>query len=195
MAKYIPLRDNLGFTYALDESEDYRVLDAFDFAIKCGRANREKFILAIDYHHLGHGGTLNDTTLMALNAFLARNGREPLAFVNGHTTNFARLSGADKAVRRQFILDHLRGLAPAERATLMVQKRTEAMGLPKRDSRLVKCAPTPVGGLSRAEVERRREALAVAQGDERDRLNIDSLLVELASLRSRIDALEGRSPR
>ncbi|MCG3775990.1 MAG: hypothetical protein JW395_2839 [Nitrospira sp.] len=166
MAKYINVPSLGMFTYALDECEDYLVLDAYLYIRESGRFEKTKHINVFEYYHLQEGGTLNDNILMQLNGCLRNLGRPSLAFVNGHTTNFAALRGQEKVLRRQTMLDHIHSLHPAQRADLIAQKETEAARLPERNADLPNRAPPSSGGLSRAETERRRVALASAQRAE-----------------------------
>ena len=172
MAKYIDVPSLGMFTYALDECEDYLVLDAYLHIKNSGKANKLKYIKVFEFYHLGEGGTLNDNILMQLNASLRALGRPALVFVNGHTTNFAALRGQDKAARRQQILDHLGSLPPSQRVELIARKAAEASRLPERSGELPSRAPSDAGGLSRAETERRRQALANAQKADAARVTV-----------------------
>jgi hypothetical protein len=169
MAKYINVPALGMFTYALDESEDYLVLDAYLHIRDSGKFKKAKHINVFEYYHLQEGGTLNDNILMQLNSSLRQLGRPSLVFVNGHTTNFAALRGQEKVLRRQTMLEHIRSLGPPQRADLIAQKEAEAARLPERNVDLPNRAPPSSGGLSRVETERRRIALANAQKTEAGR--------------------------
>ncbi len=157
------------FTYALDECEDYLVLDSYLHIQESGKFKKARHINLFEYYHLGEGGTLNDNILVQLNSSLRQLGRPSLAFVNGHTTSFAALRGQEKVVRREAILDQIRSLDPAQRADLHARKKDEAARLPERNADLPKRAPPGSMGLSRAETERRRAAVANAQKAEAGR--------------------------
>jgi hypothetical protein len=187
MAKFLQIPDNGGWTYALDEAEDYILLDSYDFALRKKDDRVERLLNLLRFYHLERGGTLNDTTLMALNSFLAKNSRETLTFVNGHTTNYARMAGAEKVARRLEILEILRNLPPTERAWLIATKREAARNLPRRDASVTPPSASP---LSRIEIERRRAALETAQGADHERPSLGRLLTEVANLRNRVQALE-----
>ena len=169
MAKYIEVQSHGIFTYALDECEDYLVLDSYLHIQESGKFKKAKHINLFEYYHLGEGGTLNDNILMQLNGSLRQLGRPSLVFVNGHTTNFAALRGQEKVVRRQAMLDHIRSLDPAQRADLRAKQEAKAASLPERNADLSNHAPPSSMGLSRAETERRRAALAKVQKAEAGR--------------------------
>ncbi len=169
MAKYIDVPSLGMFTYALDECEDYIVLDAYLHILASGKFQQAKHVKVFEYYHLQEGGTLNDNILMQLNGSLRLLGRPSMAFVNGHTTNFAALRGQEKVVRRQEILKYLRSLDTARRADLIARKEAEAAKLPERNPDVPHRAPAAPGGLSRAEIELRRAALANAQQKEAGR--------------------------
>ena len=120
-------------------------------------------------YHLQEGGTLNDNILLQLNGCLRQIGRRSLTFVNGHTTNYAYVRGQEKVTLRQQILDRLRGLNPEDLADLIARKESEASRLPERDADLPNRSPPTIDSLSRAEIERRRAALAAAQKAETKR--------------------------
>jgi len=166
MAKYIMIHDLNMFTYALDECEDYLVIDGYIQIIDSGRFSGEKHLKVFEYYHMQDGGTLNDNILLRINGYLRRLGIEPLAFVNGHTTNYAGLRGFDKVHRRQGILDQLRALPHEMRADLVARKKIEASLLPERNHDYPTRAPVLQGQLSRDEQERRRMAVANAQRAE-----------------------------
>jgi hypothetical protein len=166
MAKYIYVPSRDMWTYALDECEDYLLLDGYLHIIESGRFKAAKHVTVFEYYHLQEGGTLNDNILLQLNGSLGQLGRPSLAFVNGHTTSYAHLRGQDKILRRQKVLEHLRSLNPAARMDLIARKVAEASRLPERDADLPNRAPTISGSFSRAEMERRRTALANAQKPE-----------------------------
>ena len=163
MAKYILIPNQDMFTYALDECEDYVVLDAYLSIKESGRYGNEKNIKIFEYYHIEEGGTLNDNILMSVNGYLRNIGKKQLLFVNGHTTAYAHLRGIDKSKRRAKMLEHLRSMTPEARDSFISKKEAEAAGLPARDPELcIRPTPTP-GELSRNEVERRRAAVANAQ--------------------------------
>lgn len=89
MAKYILIPNQDMFTYALDECEDYVVLDAYLSIKESGRYGNEKNIKIFEYYHIEEGGTLNDNILMSVNGYLRNIGKKQLLFVNGHTTAYA----------------------------------------------------------------------------------------------------------
>ena len=164
MAKYILIERLNMFTYALDECEDYLVLDAYLSARDCGRFSNEKHLKVFEYYHMQDGATLNDNILLRINGYLRLLGRRPLTFVNGHTTSYAALRGQDKVLRRQNMLERLSSLSPEARADFISKKEVEASRLPERKADLPNRAPTQsIGELSRSEIERRRSALASAQ--------------------------------
>lgn len=151
MAKYIRVQ-NLGmYTYALDECEDYIVLDAYLQIIESGRFAAAKHIKVFERYHLEDGGTLNDNILLQINSSLRQFGRPPLIFVNGHTTNYAWIRGQDKKVLREKILDHLRSLDPKARADLVARKESDASRLPERDANFSSRASATSDNLSHAE--------------------------------------------
>ena len=151
------------FTYALDECEDYLVLDAYLAITESGRYRNEKHIKVFEYYHMQDGATLNDNILLRLNGYLRNLGRSPLVFVNGHTTNYAGLRGNDKIMLRQKMLEHLRSLPLGAREDFIAKKEFEAARLPERNPDF-QSRPLPTAGdLSRTEVERRRSAVANAQ--------------------------------
>jgi creatinine amidohydrolase/Fe(II)-dependent formamide hydrolase-like protein len=160
LAKFIWVEPVGIFTYALDECEDYLVLDAYLHIRDSGKFDKAKHISAFEFYHLEKAGTLNDNILLQLNSSLRQLGRPYLKFVNGHTTNHAALRGADKVARRQAILDQLRSLAPKQREELIAKKEAEANRLPERSGEVPLRAPEPVGGLNRNEIEKRGGALA-----------------------------------
>jgi len=163
MAKYIMIQNQGMFTYSLDECEDYLVLDAFLAIKESGRYANEKNIKRFEYYHIEEGGTLNDNILMSLNGYLRNIGKKQLLFVNGHTTAYAHLRGADKVKRREKMLEYLRSITPEARDSFISKKEAEAAGLPERDpEHCIRPTPTP-GELSRNEIERRRAAVANAQ--------------------------------
>jgi hypothetical protein len=184
MAKYIDVPSLGMFTYALDECEDYLVLDAYLHIRDSGKFQKAKYLKVFEFYHLGEGGTLNDNILMQLNASLRSLGRPSLVFVNGHTTNFAALRGQEKATRRQGILDHIGSLSPAQRADLVAKKEAEASRLPERGGELPSRAPTDAGGLSRAETERRRTALSNAQKADAAREPVKASAIPLSTTAS-----------
>ena len=163
MAKYIEVPSLGMFTYALDDCEDYLVINAYLHIKDSGKFEKAKHLKIFEFYHLQEGGTLNDNILLQLNGSLRQLGRPSLVFVNGHTTNFAALRGQEKVVRRQAILDHIRSLDPIQREELVARKEAEASRLPERNADLPKHAPSNSGILTRKEVERRRIALASAQ--------------------------------
>ncbi len=164
MAKYILIERLNMFTYALDECEDYLVLDAYLSARDSGKFVNEKHLKVFEYYHMQDGATLNDNILLRLNGYLRLLGRRPLTFVNGHTTSYAALRGQDKVLRRQNMLERLSSLTPEARADFISKKEVEASRLPERKSDLPTRAPQQaIGELSRSEIERRRTALASAQ--------------------------------
>jgi hypothetical protein len=166
MAKYIRVPSNGMFTYALDECEDYLVLDAYLHITESGKLKGAKTINIFEFYHLQEAGTLNDNILVQLNGYLRQLGRPYLTFVNGHTTNFAALRGQEKVLRRQAILEQLRSLEPQQRADLIARKEAEAARLPERSGDVPLRTPEPIGGLSRTETERRRTALAKSHKED-----------------------------
>ena len=96
MAKYIHIPNVNMFTYALDECEDHIVLDAYLDIIESGMFKNSKHLKVFEYYHIQEGGTLNDNVLLQLNGYLRQLGRRSLAFVNGHTTNYAHIRGQDR---------------------------------------------------------------------------------------------------
>jgi hypothetical protein len=166
MAKYIDVPAKGMFTYALDECEDYVLLNAYLRIVESGKFKQSKYVKVFEYYHLQEGGTLNDNILMQINGSLRLLGRPSLAFVNGHTTNYASLRGQEKVARRQEILDQLCSLDAAERTALVARKETEAAKLPERNYAIQHRPIAAPGGLSRAETELRRAALANAQKKE-----------------------------
>lgn len=163
MAKYIYVPSKDMWTYALDECEDYLVLDGYLHIKESSKFKAARHLTVFEYYHLQEGGTLNDNILLQLNGSLRQLGRPSLAFVNGHTTSYAHLRGQDKILRRQKVMEHLRSLPAAARMDLIARKTAEASHLPERDADLPDRAPATSGGFSRAEAERRRTALANAQ--------------------------------
>jgi hypothetical protein len=162
MAKYILIPSLNMFTYALDECEDFLVLDAYLHIKDSKKFDNDKRLNVFEYYHLQEGGMLNDNILLRLNGFLRSLGRSPLTFVNGHTTSFAALRGQDKVQRRQEILDQLRALSPKARSDLISRKEAEASRLPERRAEYPDRPPQSEAGLNRAEIERRRAALAAS---------------------------------
>jgi hypothetical protein len=163
MAKFIWVPSVGMFTYALDECEDYLVLDAYLHIRDSSKFDKAKHINAFEFYHLEKAGTLNDNILLQLNSSLRQLGRPYLKFVNGHTTNYAAMRGADKVARREAILDHLRSLPPKQRADLIAKKEAEANRLPERTGDVPLRVPEPLGGLNRTEIEKRRDAVAKSQ--------------------------------
>jgi len=123
MAKFIWVEAVGIFTYALDECEDYLLLDAYLHLRDSGKFAGLKTLRIFEFYHLQEGGTLNDNILMQINGCLRQIGHNPLVFVNGHTTAYAHLRGQDKVIRRAEILARLRALPAADRATLLAVKR------------------------------------------------------------------------
>jgi hypothetical protein len=172
MAKYIYVEPKGMWTYALDECEDYLVLDSYLHLRDSGRFNAEKHLKVFEYYHLQEGGTLNDNILLQLNGYLRQLGRDPLTFVNGHTTSYAHLRGQDKVLRRQEAIEFLRSLCSAARIDLIGRKKDEAARLPERMADLPSRTPVLNGSFSREELERRRTALANAQKEEAKRARL-----------------------
>jgi hypothetical protein len=212
MAKYNWLEASGMFTYALDECEDYLVLDAY-LRIKDSQKFEDNRNLKIfEFYHLHEGSTLNDNILLHINSFLRRLGIAPIMFVNGHTTNFSFIRGEDKIQLRQSILDLLSQLPTAERDELIARKLYEAKRLAVRKMESASEYPTNGHKLSPAEVERRREALSKARtNDTRPKTelretadietlevvpestvrdNVVELMSEISALRSEVKALK-----
>lgn len=172
MAKYINIPNLNMFTYALDECEDYLVLDAYLAIMESGRFLNEKHVKVFEYYHMQDGATLNDNILLRLNGYIRNLGKRPLVFVNGHTTNFAALRGDEKVMRRQKMLDYLRSLPMGAREDFIARKELEASRLPERNPDLPSRPPPTTGDLSRAEVERRRSAVSNAQRTDAKQVSI-----------------------
>ena len=172
MAKYINIPNLNMFTYALDECEDYLVLDSYLAIVESGRFKNEKHIKVFEYYHMQDGATLNDNILLRLNGYLRNLGKKPIVFVNGHTTNFAALRGDEKIMRRQRMLDYLRSMTMGAREDFIARKETEAARLPERNPDLTNRPPPTIGDLSRTEVERRRAAVANAQKSDAKQVQV-----------------------
>ena len=54
------------FTYALDECEDYLVLDAYLRIKESGGFAQSKLLKTFEWYHLQEGGTLNDNILLQI---------------------------------------------------------------------------------------------------------------------------------
>jgi len=126
MAKYVWVETVGMFTYALDECEDYLVLDAYLKIIESGVSAQVKTIKIFEYYHFQEGGMLNDNILMQLNGFLMRMDLPTLFFVNGHTTAYAHMRGQEKTARRASMLAYLRSLTKAHRTDFIAKKQFEA---------------------------------------------------------------------
>ncbi|HXP98019.1 MAG TPA: hypothetical protein VN809_14990 [Telmatospirillum sp.] len=162
MAKYIYVEKHRFFTYALDECEDYVIIDAYLRIKESGNFNTTIGMNKFERYHLADGATLNDTILLKFNDFMRVLGYKPVLFVNGHSTSYSMLRGHDKIVRREAMIERLRGMTPAERDDFIDRKRAEAAALPERATE----SAQPVSDekmLRREEIERRRAAVAASQ--------------------------------
>ena len=166
MAKYILVTTLNMFTYALDECEDYILLDGYLRIKQSCKFPNKRTLQIFEYYHLQEGGTLNDNILMQLNGSLRQLGRQSLLFVNGHTTNYAAMRGMEKVKCREKIITHLESLTQEQRDALIAIKESEAARLPERNVMLSTRTPDSNIILQRSEVERRRNALAIQQRKE-----------------------------
>ncbi len=166
MAKYIVVKEINMMTYALDECEDYLVINAYLQIVGSGKFKEDKHIKLFEYYHLQNGGTLNDNILLRMNGYLRTLGIEALVFVNGHTTNFAAIRGSDKIQRRQNILEQLKLMPDEARADLIARKEIEASLLPERNPEYATSAPKNPGHLLRSEQDKRRAAVAESQRND-----------------------------
>ena len=161
MAKYIYVEQIKMFTYALDECEDYLVMDAYLDLKNSGLFTNEMTLKKFEYYHLQEGATLNDNIMMQMNGLLRRIEQQTLpVFVNGHTTVYAHMRGYEKAQRREQMLARLKDMSPERREDFISLQRSMAELLPERKP----AAPMPLQNadpaLERAaETERRRAAL------------------------------------
>ncbi len=164
MAKFIWIDPRQMWSYALDFPEDYLVINAYWNIKQSGKFEASRTIKTFEYYHLKEGGTLNDQVLLQINDYLRQLGLPLIQFVNGHTTSYAAMRGQEKILARQNILQQLQALSDDQREALITKKENEAALLPERNPDLPVYRPAVVeGDLQRPEIERRRQALALAQ--------------------------------